>query len=601
MAWMKLLDRVRWWASAAALAGVVACASTPLEMPAPVRAPALPPPATQSMAPAPVPEAASAPAVEGAVASPVSSGGQVQSQEGMPVQSIAPYGPEVAARFPDPPVQFDTPAFAPGRQTFTSNAELGSFMHGLVRDGRPGGTSVRLIALGHSQAGEPLEGLLFTREAQFDAATLAASGRPTVMLIGQQHGDEPAGAEALLVVAEELSSGSLAGLLDRINVVMLPRANPDGARTGRRLSASGIDVNRDHLLLRTPEAQAQAQLARTYRPMVVVDSHEYAVGGRFLDKFGGVQRFDALLQYAMTPNVHEFVTKAAEQWFRQPLVAKLDAEGLTNEWYYTTSGDLSDRRVSMGSARPDNARNVNGLRNAVSFLIETRGVGIGRLHFKRRVFTQVTAIASVLSSAAEHAADLAKLRAFVENDISAHACQGEVVLEAAPTPSEYGLTMLDPVTGLERKTTVSWESTLELRPVKVRPRPCGYWLAPQESDAMLRLRALGIAVQQLDELGEMRGELYRETGREPAPVTTDRPSVADAGDVLRVQVQTVPALLDLQQGSYYVPLDQPLANLAVAALEPDTPDSFFAHRIVTSLDNESRVVSPPDVKATAVP
>ena len=111
-------------------------------------------------------------------------------------------------------------------------------------------------------------------------AALSASMRPTVLLIGQQHGDEPAGAEALIVIARELAGGRLAPLLDRINVIVLPRANPDGVGERQRVSASGVDINRDHLLLRTPEARAITQLVRDYRPVVVVDSHEYTVAGR---------------------------------------------------------------------------------------------------------------------------------------------------------------------------------------------------------------------------------------------------------------------------------------------------------------------------------
>ena len=513
----------------------------------------------------------------------------------------APYGAAVAARFPDPPVVYQTPAFQPGRNTFTSNAELQSLMRGLVRDGGLAGTTVRLLSLGRSQAGVPIEALLFTRSPDIEAAALVRSGKPTVLLVGQQHGDEPAGSEALVVVMQELARGRLEPLLDRIHVVVLPRANPDGAVNGSRVSASGIDINRDHLLLRTPEAQAIAQLAREYRPAVVGDLHEYTVVGRYLEKFGTVQRFDALVQYAMTPNLPEFVTKASEEWFRQPLLTSLKAEGLSSEWYYTTSTNAADKKISMGGIQPDTGRNVNGLKNAVSFLVETRGVGLGRLHLARRVHTQVTAATSLLRSTAERAADLAKLRAFVEQEVSAQACQGETVLEGAATTSEYALVMLDPQTGADKTLTVTWDSALQLRPVKVRPRPCGSWLSADQADAVRRLRGLGVSVQQLDELGEMRGEIYRETGREQGVRADVRGSIADAGSVVKVQVQTVPALLDVPAGSYYVPLDQPLANLVIAALEPDTQNSFVTHGIVSSVDVQARVMARPSVKSRPVP
>ena len=517
--------------------------------------------------------------------------------------ATTPYSAAVAARFTEPKVTYRTPAFAPNHSGFTSNAELQALMIALVQDAVPatGQPRVSLLPLGNSQKGQPLQALLFTREFDLKPAAMAASNRPTVLLVAQQHGDEPAGSEALIVLAQELALGRLQGLTERINVIILPRANPDGASSRQRVTASGIDVNRDHLLLKTPEAQAQAQLMRDYRPVVVVDAHEYTVVGRYLEKFGTVQRFDALVQYAMAANVQPFITKAAEEWFRRPLIASLTEQGLTSEWYYTTSLDVSDKKISMGGTQPDTGRNVNGLKNAVSILIETRGVGIGKLHLARRVHTHVTAMTSVLQSTAERAADLLKVRVYVDRDVSAQACQGDTVVEVAPTVSEYALVMLDPVTGADKTVNVEWASSLALRTLKSRARPCGYWLAADQTDAVMRLRGLGVRVVQLGNRVVMQGENYRETERESGTRQDVRGSIADGGSVARVQVELVSAFIEAPGGSYYVPLDQPLANLVIAAMEPDTQNSYVAHGIVSSVTAQARVLTRPDVKAVALP
>ena len=465
----------------------------------------------------------------------------------------------------------------------------------------PAVTGVTLLPLGTSQKGVALQAVLLTLSADTSPAALLASSRPTVLLVGQQHGDEPAGSEALLVLAQQLAGGPLQGLLERINVLIFPRANPDGAAAGQRMTASGIDANRDHLLLKTPEAQAQAQLVREYRPVVVVDAHEYPVAGRYLEKFGTVQRFDALVQYAMTANLAPFITRASEEWFRRPMIASLAAQGLSTEWYYTTSADLADKKVSMGGTQPDTGRNVNGLKNAISILIESRGVGLGSLHLLRRVHTHVTAMSSVLQSAAAHAADLVKLRQYVDAEVAAQACKGETIVEAGPTASEYELTMLDPATGADKVVTVEWASSLLLHTLKRRARPCGYWLAADQADAVQRLRGLGVRVAQLTETGVMRGETYRETAREAGVREDVRGSIADAGGVLRVQVALEAALLDAPMGSYYVPLDQPLANLAIAAMEPDTQNSYVSNGIVSSVTAQARVLLRPEVKMTVLP
>ena len=573
-------------ALAIAATALCACSSVSLTPVRPVPAPSRP------IVAAPAPTIAQAPAPESSV--------QAAPTPAPPAESAA-----VAARFPEPAVVYRTPAFEPGRAGFTTNAELRNLIRALVRggDGSAASTAVRLLQVGSSQTGVPIEALHFSRAP----VALAASGvtarpaRPTVLLVGQQHGDEPAGAEALIVIAQELAGGRLAALLDRIDVVVLPRANPDGAAADKRVTASGIDVNRDHLLLRTPEAQALAALVREFSPLVVVDSHEFTALGRFVEKFGAVQRFDGLIQYAMTANLPAFVTKASEEWFHKPMLQALGAQGLSHEWYYTTSADIADKKVSMGGVQPDTGRNVNGLRNTVSFLIETRGLGLGRAHLARRVHTHVTAITSLLQSTVARADDLLKLRRFVDAEVTSKACQGEMIVEAAATPSEYNLQMLDPATGADKTVNVIWDSALELAAVKRRARPCGYWLGADQADAALRLRGLGVQVQRLDEAGAVRGESYAETARELAARSDVRGSIADAGGVLLVKVDLVPALIDVRAGSYYVGLDQPLANLVVAALEPDTQNGFVANRIVTDLKSQARVLMRPEVKMTPMP
>jgi len=557
----------RWVATLIGAAGLVACGTPP------------------SAPPQTVP--ARAPAASVAQPAPAAAASQ-------------PYNDAVAARFPEPAVSYRTPAFFDdGRTGFTTNAELQSWVRGL---GSYGTAGVHLLSVGSSQNGVPLEALLFTRNPDASPAALLRSGRPTVLLIGQQHGDEPAGSEALLVLAQELARGKLNPLLDRINVVILPRANPDGALANRRVTASGIDANRDHLLLKTPEALAQARLVRDYQPVVVVDAHEYTVVGRFLQKFGALQRYDALVQYATTANLPAFVTKASEEWFRQPLLNSLKQQNLSSEWYYTTSTDLADKKLSMGGTQPDTGRNVNGLANAVSILIETRGVGIGRLHLKRRVHTHVTAITSVLQSAADRASDLVKLRQYVDAEVSAKACQGQMVVEAGPTAAEYTLQMIDPATGIDKPVTVSWDSALVLRDLKVRNRPCGYWLAADQGDAVARLRNLGVRVEQVAAVGVVQGETYSEISREQGARQDVLGTIADAGSsVVRVEVQTTPALLDAPVGSYYVPLSQPFANLAIAALEPDTQNSYFANRIISAVGKQARVTTLPGIKLVVMP
>lgn len=581
---------------ALAVTGLAGCTSVPLPTwtPAPIRPASSPAPTSASPA---QPASESAPASVGVQVTPVSppsvlpvSPPQASAPAVVaPTAAALPYSAAVAARFPAPSVIYSTPGLQAGRNTYTSTSEMQGWLREQGSAASRAGIKSAVLSIGTSQRGEPIEALLLARAASTDPAAVAANGHPTVMLIGQQHGDEPAGSEALLVIARELAQGLLQPTLERINVIIVPRANPDGAASGQPLTANGVDLTRDHLLLATPEAQALARLQRDYRPTVVLDAREYAVMAPYLEKFGAIQKFDALLQYPTTPNLPEFLTKAAEEWYRRPLLAALKTQGLSGEWYHTTSGDLTDKKVAMGGPRLDASRNVNGLKNIISLQLEARGAGIGRLHLQRRVHTHVTAINSVLASTAQRASELGQLRPYLEKETSALACKGEAVIDAGLTPARYELMMLDPVTGADRPVMVDWDSALALRPLKTRARPCGYWLAPSATTAVDRLRLHGIQVSRVAEAGSMLGDSYQEISR------------ADTDAGIKVQVNVTRGVVDVPRGSFFVPLNQPLANLALAALEPDAPDSFFATRLLSGLQSAVRVMADPTVRLEELP
>lgn len=421
----------------------------------------------------------------------------------------------------NPEVHYDTPGLAAERQTFTSHAEAAEWLHDLANTtALP--TRAALLTLGTSQAGLPLHALVLTRAQGTDPNSLAQSKRPTVVLWGQQYGDEPAGAEALLVIAQQLAraEGVLAPLLDKINVVVMPRANPDAAQAGIRNTANGVDMNYDHLLLRTPEAQALAVLVRNYRPILVVDAHER----------NPLPSYDVLLQYASTAHIDELLLKAAHEWYHPPILSALQAQGLRGHWYHAPG---------IQATQPDTARNVNGLKNAVSLEIATRGVGLGRAHIQRRVHTQITAITSALHSTAERASALEKVQAFVASEIEAQACKNQM---------------------------------------KTRARPCGYWLAQNAGTAVERLRLLGVQVLRVAESGTVTAESFQEATQTTQPTK---------------QITLVRSTRDAPAGSYYVPLGQPLAHLAVAALELDTPSSYWSHQLIMGLADVARVLTAP--------
>ena len=504
---------------------------------------------------------------------------------------VAVEAPAVAARFPDPAVTYDTPGFRAGRDDFTSHAELMAFVAEL--QARSGGFTLRIIGASKEARAIPLLVFASTRTATPEA--MIKSGNPTVLIVAQQHGNEPAGSEAALVIAARLAAGDLKPLLDRINVLIVPRANPDGAEAFVRDTSVRIDMNRDHLLLRTSEARAIALVAREYQPDVVIDAHEFTVMDRWVAKFGGVMSYDALIQYATVGNLPPELTRQADGRFRTAILAALDGAGLKPHWYFTTEAGSDDKTVSMGGVQPDTWRNVGGLRNAVSFLLETRGVGIGRAHFKRRVRTHELTMEALLRTTASSPAEMLALTRGAANGVAAAACRGDYVVESDATRTTHTLTFVDPVTAIEKDVEVPWRSALDIRTLRTRPRPCGYFLDGTQREAAARLRDLGAVVEQLASPLTVRVERFRVVKSEQGRRADGRGAIDDPEGVLRITVETEPVDVSLPAGTYFISLAQPLANLVAAALEPDSQNSLAANRLLplTEARTVLRAIAPP--------
>lgn len=499
--------------------------------------------------------------------------------------------PEAIARqFTAPEQAFTTPGFAPGRLDLTTHAEVFGFLDALAA------RSDRIVVdtVGRSQQGRAMALAVLSGPRGVDARL------PTVLLLAQQHGNEPAGGEAALVLAQSLATDR-SSWLDRVNVLIMPRANPDAAERFMRETANRIDLNRDHLLLRTPESQAIARVVQRYAPQVVLDLHEFTVAGRWVGKFGAVMRADALLQAATVGNLSPAVQQAQGRYLALARHA-LEAAGHRVDDYHTASADPKDQTVSMGGVNVDTGRNVGGLRNAISVLLETRGIGLGRAHLARRVQSHVVASLALIEAAANDGDALLRLQQAAGRSASEQACSGTMAVAVRQTEQQRRLSFLDARSGEPREVEVPWRSSLQLSVERERARPCGYLIGGGEQLAVQRLRALGVEVQTLGPTpapSPWTLEDYVLESEASGQRQDARGAISDgAGGIRQLRVRTRPVQAVPPAGSLFVSLNQPLAALVSAALEPDSQNIFAANRLLgIAPDQLRRVVGPPPAGA----
>ncbi len=98
-----------------------------------------------------------------------------------------------------------------------------------------------------------------------------------VLLWSQMHGDEPTATSALFDVFEYVrrhrDEPIVRQILSALTVHVVPMLNPDGAERFQRRNAQGIDVNRDALLLQSPEGRALKALRDRLNPALGFNLH----------------------------------------------------------------------------------------------------------------------------------------------------------------------------------------------------------------------------------------------------------------------------------------------------------------------------------------
>jgi len=103
------------------------------------------------------------------------------------------------------------------------------------------------------------------------------TGPYVVLLWSQMHGDEGTATSALFDlyawVGRHRDDPAVRGMLGALTVHTVPMLNPDGADRWQRRNVQGIDVNRDALLLQSPEGRLLKALRDEIQPRVGFNLH----------------------------------------------------------------------------------------------------------------------------------------------------------------------------------------------------------------------------------------------------------------------------------------------------------------------------------------
>jgi predicted deacylase len=99
------------------------------------------------------------------------------------------------------------------------------------------------------------------------------SGKLRVWIQGSVHGNEPAGDEATLALVGAMDANATwaASFLETMEIVILPRYNPDGNAYFQRTLATNFDPNRDHTKLARQQTRDIKEWFSRFSPHIAID------------------------------------------------------------------------------------------------------------------------------------------------------------------------------------------------------------------------------------------------------------------------------------------------------------------------------------------
>jgi murein tripeptide amidase MpaA len=451
---------------------------------------------------------------------------------------------------------------------------------------------IRIEQFGVSPEGRPIYAVIASRDGgAFDPK------KPVLLVQAGIHPGEIDGKDAGMMLLRDIAFYGKDGLLDKVNLILIPilsvdgheragaysRPNQRGPRIqGWRNTATNQNLNRDYMKLDQPEMRAVRALANRYRPDLYVDVHVTDGIDYQYDVTYGYNGEDGV--WSRSPAIARWLDSA----FKPAMNEALEAQGhIPGELVFALDDRDPKKGLSDGGLGERFSNGWGSAAHVPTILIENHSL---KPHEQRVLGTYVF-IEEALRLLAAKGGDLRKA---IDSDRALRPAELPVNFVSEDRPGKTrpfkGIlfeTYQSPASGgpelrwLGRPDPVLWQlpfygskSTLSLK------RPVAYWAPGYRADLIERLRIHGVEMETLTEARTVSVEMLRledpvlatatNEGHVPIKVTKITPLARD---------WTFPA------GSVRIPTDQPLGDIVMLLLEPQSTESFFAWGMVPEVLN----------------
>ncbi|MDB5456279.1 MAG: carboxypeptidase, partial [Caulobacter sp.] len=446
---------------------------------------------------------------------------------------------------------------------------------------------IRIEPFGVSPQGREIYAVIASK----DGATLDPK-KPVLLAQAGIHPGEIDGKDAGMMLLRDIAFHGKDGLLDKVNLILIPilsvdgherasaysRPNQRGPRIqGWRNTATNQNLNRDFLKLDQPEMRALRGLLNRYKPDLYVDIHvtdgmdyQYDVTYGFNGEDGAWSRSPAIAAWL-------------DQTFKPAMNQSLEAEGhIPGELVFGLDERDPRAGLSDGGLGERYSNGWGAAAHVPTILIENHSL---KPHAQRVLGTYVF-LETALKQLAQNGQGL---RAAITQDRALRPAQvpANFVADAKPTTTRAfkGIryeTYDSPASG---RTEVRWLGEADPQPwalpfygshpTLTLKRPAAYWVPSYRSDLIERLKLHGVTMETLAAPRTVPVELLRlEDPKIAAQANEGHVAITVSAVTPERRDWTFPA------GSVRVPTDQPLGDLVMLLLEPQSSESFFAWGLV---------------------
>ncbi len=441
---------------------------------------------------------------------------------------------------------------------------------------------LKKVSIGKSPQGRDIWMIVASKEGAEDAPTLLKNNKPSVLVQAGIHSGEIDGKDAGMMLLRDIVIGDKAALLDNANLLFVPifsvdahersteynRVNQRGpVNMGWRTTANNLNLNRDYAKADTLEMQHMLRAINIWQPDLYIDVHVTD---------GIDYQYDVTFGYNLAQGLSPASYKWLENSYRPAIESALVEEGhVPGPLVFAIDNTDISKGMSLWNASPRFSNGYGDARHLPTILIENHSLK----PFKQRVLGTYVMLEATLKTIGDQTT---KLKSAIQQDKYRYSPRVTLTWKQEQQQQGWdfkGIGYSMEQSAISGNEIVRWNGEPKLYPnlpviggtkadIKVN-RPTAYYVPPQWTEVIERLSIHGIRMTTISKPSTQKLQQYQ--------LSQPKFGNADYEGHQRVKAtlssQTIEATLPT--GTVRIDTEQPLGDLAILLLEPQSPDSLF--------------------------